>query len=358
MSLSIPLVDLGSLLVAGRNVDIARQANAAEQLTNAFEEYGLAYICLDDMEKGYAEKIAQSAVAATDDFFRLPQRVKKSIACDRSRPGVTRGYLDVGCESGGGLFERKEAFSYSYNWEGTGRLPRNSLEAENVWPCKSEGADDIRRRLSEYYIQAGKIMQAVAKALWMTWGTLEPDNGTIESRSENWLTDMIGKGDTISLMRCFHYFPQQKTARKETGSVAHTDWGFATLIAQQIGSESALQVHRDGKWHDVPPVANTFVVNCGDFASLLSRGRLHSPLHRVVLTNSERVSLVYFQYPDFDAEVPNALPGTKALSLLQNQSEKEQSQESYRPEIFGDLCFGKYIARKWDQVQRTGEEGK
>jgi hypothetical protein len=46
-----------------------------------------------------------------------------------------------------------------------------------------------------------------------------------------------------------------------------------------------------GAWRTVVPVANTFVVNCGDYFSMLSGGIFASPLHRVITRETE-VSLM------------------------------------------------------------------
>lgn len=101
------------------------------------------------------------------------------------------------------------------------------------------------------------------------------------------------------------------------------------------------------------PIENTFVINCGDYASVLSEGRLQSPLHRVRLTERERISLVYFQYPSFESKIPAQKLSSHQfshLSLFKNQSQ-DKSQEVTEDEMcvgtFGDLVY-----KKWMQVQR------
>ena len=64
----------------------------------------------------------------------------------------------------------------------------------------------------------------------------------------NYLPDLCKGGETISLMRSFHYLPYSKgdaVAATMTGAVddrigssPHTDWGFITMIVQddsQVG---------------------------------------------------------------------------------------------------------------------------
>lgn len=353
MNAGIPTVEIGSLLWAPEAITETgkrRQQLAAEELTTAFQNWGLAYLTLEDVEEGFAAKVSECGLLAASKLFSLPEDVKNSLLCGESRNGATRGYLGIGSESGGNCFERKESYGYAYEWEGTGKVPSNKLEAENVWPT-DPAFSSVQADLNRYYDHAGRIMRAVAKALAMTWS----ENGGVRNpKREESILDMVDTGRTISLMRCFHYFPStiaESSETEETGSVQHTDWGFATLNAQQHTTRAALQVLHQGIWVDVPPVENTFVVNCGDFASLLSRGKLHSPIHRVRLIDSERISLIYFQYPAFDTEVPDATPGTEHLSLLQNQSLQRPNSEPNTQQR--KQSFGEHIVQKWDQVARN-----
>lgn len=349
----IPTVEIGSFLRKEVSNDDWKQKriHAAEELRLAFQSWGLAYLVLDDVEKGFAAKVLECGLRGASTLFRLPQSLKNSMSCPESRNGVTRGYLGMGSESGGKCFERKEAFSYACEWEGPGRSPSNKLEAENVWPAPVDYSS-VKDDLMYYHDQAQKIMRAVAEALAMTW---PEEDGMSRSRREESILDMVDGGRSISLMRCFHYFPasiaDESRKRAETGSVQHTDWGFATLNGQQTGTEAALQVLHQGGWVDVPPVENTFVVNCGDFASLLSKGRLHSPIHRVRLIDSERTSVIYFQYPAFETKLPDGAPGTEHLSLLQNQS-LQQSNADHNAQQHKE-SFGERIVQKWDQVARN-----
>jgi hypothetical protein len=120
-------------------------------------------------------------------------------------------------------------------------------------------------------------------------------------------------GDTISLMRLFHYYNRESDLfsgleYRDTdllGSSPHTDWGLLTLIIEDSGPDSrALQFfHKERKeWLDVPAVPSGIIVNGGDYLSLLSKGHYHSPVHRVLCPErSDRYSSVFFYYPGYSS---------------------------------------------------------
>lgn len=333
----------------------ARQA-AAHALLDAFETVGMAYLQFNGASLHMLNKNIQPAFTEARRFFGRSLPEKQTATVEGLPKGVTRGYLGPGAESGAATFEWKEAFSWSYDWDKTDVKPQNSLEARNVWPeaiISKDGStdDNIKQSFDDLFTFMGKVMVALVDALVEAWPAAYgpvPDLRTLSKQ-----------GDTISLLRSFHYYGMTDATANMTGSCEHTDWGFATLIAQQNSGEAALQVHVDGEWIDVLPVPDTLVVNCSDFLSMLTDGRLHSPLHRVVLTENERISFVFFQYPGFDTPVPNisehGKERTKGLFLLKNQSDDAagSANENDKMPYLQDLTFGELIAMKWQQVSRS-----
>jgi isopenicillin N synthase-like dioxygenase len=170
----------------------------------------------------------------------------------------------------------------------------------------------------------------------------------------NFLDKFCQQGDTISIMRAFHYFPYEKFGQPAPegfefiGSSPHTDWGFLTLILQDpVGG---LQIFHKDEWIDVPYIPGTIVANAGDYLSLITNGKCVSPIHRVVAADRERYSMVFFYYPDFDAVIP---------SLQQDRigGNRGDQVQSFNNLLDGtvkkvDGCFGDYIMAKWAGVQR------
>jgi isopenicillin N synthase-like dioxygenase len=120
---------------------------------------------------------------------------------------------------------------------------------------------------------------------------------------ETVLAKQCDEGDSISLMRLFYYHPDDGTRGRCLGSSPHTDWGFLTLILQD---STGLQFKYNGDWHNVPHINNSLVVNCGDYLALLTQGRYHSPVHRVLCPTVDRVSFVFFFYPNYDSSMASA----------------------------------------------------
>lgn len=337
METKIPIIEIGHLLdTCGTRRKVTTEVlEAANNLKLAFEQYGVAYLRIDKYENDFARCAISKAISTTRQLFKLDESTKARFVNNDDRPGITRGFLPVGSESGSDLYELKEAFSYSYNWEIVDNEPTNALEARNVWPSNFTAG---RKTLERYYKLCSDIMAAVARALVLTVDTIEAD-----------LERVVRSGETICLMRCIHYLSGSGDAN-ETGSVPHTDWGFATLIGQTPDSEAALQVFIDDQYVNVAPVPGTFVINCGDYASVISGGRLRSPKHRVILTDTHRYSLVYFSYPAFSTPLPQNSNKTQLeLSLYANQSRGPLSSRD------GDgdgITFGEHVLYKWEQVQR------
>lgn len=306
------------------------KTEAARNLIKSFESTGLAYLHFDgESTTGYRE-ILGPAFEEAQKFFDRPLS-EKLEATERNLPlGVTRGYLGTGVESGAETEEWKEAFSWSYNHTSERYNAQNCFQAFNVWPDKG---DEMKKSFDQLYKYMLEMMLAICDAL-------------VDVVDVNLRTLCVG-GESISLLRAFHYHAYDEKRPATTGSCAHTDWGLATLVAQQVGSQAALQACIDGVWHDIAPKEDTLVINCSDFLSLVSNGQLKSPVHRVILTEQERLSFVYFQYPAFETAMPE-IGNVRNLSLLKNQADGERE---FLPN--GQVSFGEFIASKWAQVSRS-----
>lgn len=67
------------------------------------------------------------------------------------------------------------------------------------------------------------------------------------------------------------------------GLPPHSDHGLLTILMQNgIGG---LQVNHGGKWVNVDPLPNAFLVNTGDHLEIMSNGKYKSVLHRAVVNS-------------------------------------------------------------------------
>jgi isopenicillin N synthase-like dioxygenase len=145
-----------------------------------------------------------------------------------------------------------QAFSYGYPWP-EGAPPQNSLQGPNIWPETSLLSEAWRTGMLQVFTDMLAALHAVADAvaLALGWDAQE-------------LAKLCKGGDTIALMRAFHYFSydnnsssssssgsstteaaaaetgdganaeqqqqQQQQHREKVGSSPHTDWGLLTAI--------------------------------------------------------------------------------------------------------------------------------
>lgn len=325
-----PVVDIGSLLGAGSATE---RHEAARQFHAACTTTGLCQLTGHGID-------TRRVVQRMAEFFALPQADKDALAT--AKGALTRGYIGMGEESGSAALEVKEAFSCGWPWP-EGVAPHNAMQGPNRWPHAALLPPGWQCDVEAAFARFCEVSNGLARAIALAHG-----------QAEDALLAHCRGGETISMLRLFHYLPYAAADRRHPGrtdrigSSAHTDWGLLTLIVQQEGV-SGLQVCHEGAWHDVPAVPGALVVNCGDYGSLCTGGRYVSPLHRVVSDGRERLSAVFFSYPAHEANIP--VLGDRDYSLFHDQ--RGDGGRVDRASIAG-LPFGAYLAAKWQQVQREG----
>ncbi len=170
--------------------------------------------------------------------------------------------------------------------------------ARNLWPERPRG---FREALEAYWLELRRlsdhVLEIFATALDLPAGYFGPYFR-----------------QPISALRVVNYpQPAAAPAPGQLRAGAHTDYGTLTLLLQQA-DRTGLQVFSRGRWHDVPAIPGTLVVNIGDLMARWTNDRWVSTLHRVVIPSAgepgagRRQSLVYFHTPDWDAEIA-CLPG-------------------------------------------------
>eukprot|EP01130_Rhizamoeba_saxonica_P005913 TRINITY_DN2341_c0_g1_i1.p1 TRINITY_DN2341_c0_g1~~TRINITY_DN2341_c0_g1_i1.p1 ORF type:complete len:168 (-),score=37.05 TRINITY_DN2341_c0_g1_i1:22-525(-) len=85
----------------------------------------------------------------------------------------------------------------------------------------------------------------------------------------------------------------------------HTDYGFLTMVNQDL-NPTAIQVkNENNEWIDGPPIDGAFLMNIGDMLSYWTNGEYRSTPHRVIHTNSKkpRISVPFFFEPNYDAVI-------------------------------------------------------
>ncbi|KAK6774280.1 hypothetical protein RDI58_029519 [Solanum bulbocastanum] len=113
------------------------------------------------------------------------------------------------------------------------------------------------------------------------------------------------------------------------GLRAHTDAGGIILLFQD-DKVSGLQLLKDGRWIDVPPMRHSIVVNLGDQLEVITNGKYKSVMHRVIAQkDGTRMSLASFYNPGNDALI------YPAPALVDKEAE-EHNKQVYPKFVFDD----------------------
>ena len=284
---TVPVIDISALFGIG-----AARLQVARAIGDACEEIGFFCITGHGVDAALTDEVRRVARS----FFRLPLDEKQQIS---RRPPRFRGYVGMGTEglgriSGYGVADLKEAFSMGpvdfpddpYHTSAAGAAHFET----NRWPVRPQ---DFRPVMEAYY----RVMAALASRL-MGGFALALD------LPEDWFADKIDH--PISNVRVNFYPPQAHSP--DPGMIragAHTDYGSVTILLTEDAS-AGLEVRSvSNDWFEIPHRPGHFVVNIGDLMAQWTNDRFVSTLHRVGNPRAgdatDRVSVAYFQQPNYDA---------------------------------------------------------
>jgi isopenicillin N synthase-like dioxygenase len=389
---SLPIIDI-SLCDDSHAEHVKNTCYSA--IDTALTDYGTFVAIGHGIEQSYFEKAFENSKM----LFSLNNEEKLNVSMSSFNESFGRGYIPFGLEAGvSSYFEVKEGYSYGYPQQGDSILQSksNSMESANIWPPQLPIL--IAAELESIFMLKLKVTKVVLAALIRTQSLDSTQKNFIEALAatedgkHDTLREIVsGAGDTISLMRLFHYFSAESLDELDAetsnvnqvnksstgeglvtdsrgdkvsiGSSPHTDWGLLTVIMQD--NTGGLQFRHNNEWKDVPTVANALVINAGDYLHILSEGRYHSPVHRVLCPpkGKERTSFVFFYYPGFDTTL--TFKGSSKVKPSQHSEQKEgvyNTLVQMEADIHGDkissshddsenrVTFGDYILQKWHGV--------
>jgi isopenicillin N synthase-like dioxygenase len=289
----VPVIDIGPFLEGnhkGRTEVVARVRQACENI-GFFSIVG----------HGVSPELIESVRTVCNRFFDLP--LDEKLKVKRAGPG-TRGYAVLGDMAHARSLGTSSPADLQ---EGFGIGPLNISKDDpyynsddakkffppNVWPSLPA---EFRGVMEEYYRVvdrlAAHIMRIFALAL------------DLDAR---FFSDKMDKA--VNQLRAIRY-PAQSTPPVEGQLRAgeHTDYGTLTILLAE-DKPGGLQVRlRNGSWVDVHPVPGSFVINIGDLMMQWTNDHWVSNLHRVAnpprqYADVPRLSIVFFQKPNYDAEI-------------------------------------------------------
>ena len=273
----VPIIDIADL-----RVDSAASAarTAVDQIAEACSSWGIFQIT----NHGIADELIEDVWQQTRGFFNLPIESKMSVVRNRENPwGFFHNELTKNQR------DRKQVFDFTR--EGTDPIYGQS----NRWPAQQ---DAFKSSMQAYFEACTKLSLELLEAFCI--GLDLP----AKFMHADFATNHTG------FLR-LNYYPvhdpiegtdDEHQPIADLGVHHHTDAGALTVLIQD--EVSGLQVHREGYWYDIPPVAGAIVVNTGDMMQVWSNDVYHAPVHRVLAMDSvERYSLPFFFNPAADARV-------------------------------------------------------
>jgi isopenicillin N synthase-like dioxygenase len=325
----VPVIDIAPYLAGTPD----GKRRVAAELDRACREVGFYIIGGHGVDPALVEQVE----TASREFFDLPLDEKMKTHIGDTPGGV--GYAAMGdvalAYTRGQVAppDLNESFQiakvdvtddrYFQSEAARGLIPRNR------WP---ERPAALKAAYTAYYLRMGALAASLMRLSALALGL-----------PESYFDDKIDRH--ISRLN-IRLYPEQKVAPLpgQLRAAAHTDYGTVTIL-KPGDTVGGLQVaDRDGRWHDVPMVPGSFVINQGDLMARWTNDRWLSTLHRVANPpeeangGSRRLSIVFFHHPNYDAVVsclptcvgPGAAPAYGPITVSDYYSMKKAQQRMAR----------------------------
>ncbi len=224
-SISPPVISISSLFKSKDSLsdsDLVARKKCFMEIDEAFREFGV-FIAIDHpFEAEY-----QHALDHGRELFRASLEDKMAVSVE-SLGGVGRGYLPFGVESGvNSFFEPKEGFSYGFPHDET-TVADHPLQRPNTYPITTTAAtiSSLESTFHATVNVAKVIVDAIQEAITLVnagEGEVVDVDVDVHSKSNQsqlhksfeshhqgsrqLYTEASKDGESISIMRLFHYFP-------------------------------------------------------------------------------------------------------------------------------------------------------
>jgi isopenicillin N synthase-like dioxygenase len=290
---TIPTIDVSPL----RTGSEAARRDVARQIDEACTDIGFFMV----VGHGIPQDLIETTRARAIDFFALP--VEEKMKVQRPPAKISRGYNWLGDRSVAYSMGQvappdiQEAFAFGPERAASLASTVDSTSAQmyspNMWPARPADFKDI---MLSYYDAMQGVASQVLGAMAMALGI-----------NDGYFAEKFDR--QASVTRIIRYpAVTQVPLPGQLRAGAHTDYGAMTFVRGD-DTPGGLQVkHRHGGWVDVHIPRDAFVCNIGDMMMRWSNDRWVSTVHRVAVpppeaVPSDRISLVFFQYPNPDAVI-------------------------------------------------------
>lgn len=299
----IPIIDLS----VARSGGLAERQAVAKEIDATCREIGFFTITGHGVPLATMDELRSKAHA----FFVLP--LEEKCKATHPIPGTPRGYRAQGLEA----LAHANAGTTPADLKEFYHLARESWPQEpyytgpegaryfipNLWPTAPEG---LANAAAIYYAEMEKLAAFMMRLTGLALGC-----------GEHFFDDKIDRH--VSAMR-LNFYPAQTSAPKpgQLRAGAHTDYGAFTILNGESVPGGLQVLTRNGQWIDVETDPETFVINIGDLLMRWTNDRWVSNAHRVVnppapvAAQAKRLSIAFFQQPNYDALIECIAPPGKA----------------------------------------------
>ena len=337
----IPVVSMAQWRESG-----ADQSAFARELVDVLHRVG--FLALSD--HGIDEALINRHFAMLEAFFDLPEETKATI--DKRKSPHFRGWERIGAELTDNKVDYREQLDLSTEnptYPGDAVPAYLRLDGPNQWLAEGE-LPGFRDTVTEYFAAtaelADELMEVIAVGLGLPRDTFAKAFGE----------------RPLSLAKLISY---PKSPDGEAGVNAHNDAGFLTVLMQH-GVSGLQVVNPQGEWIDVPPIANTYVINIGEMLQSMTGNYLVATKHRVI-SPDKRYSTAYFHGPDLRASIEPlslgqeftdavaASPRHSSAGFMAKRDELlagDGGTQSAPVRIYGDMLWNYYV-RSYPEVVRA-----
>ncbi|XP_059664681.1 probable 2-oxoglutarate-dependent dioxygenase AOP1 isoform X2 [Cornus florida] len=255
----LPVIDLSDELKPGT----PEWDSVRPRVQQALQEYG----CFEAFFNQVPYELRKSMFGATKEIFELPLQTKSGISVETPYSSYMTGE------------------SPAEPWEGMGiedvLIPEKLRSFTNLlWP---EGNPSFGKTVRSFAEQLSEMDKMIRRMVLESLGV------------EKYCGEHI---DTTRYTLLPLKYEGPKTMESKLTLFSHSDKNLFTIL-YQLNEIDGLEVQRkDGKWINVKSSPDSFIVMAGDSFHAWTNGRVHAPIHRIMMTgNKTRYSVGLFASP-------------------------------------------------------------
>ncbi|KAH9288173.1 hypothetical protein KI387_032290, partial [Taxus chinensis] len=221
--------------------------------------------------------------------------------------------------------EARSSYNETFDFENLPKSDSVQQMYDKIWP--QDGNPEFRETIQGFTLNLAALQAKISKIFIASLGL--DIKSVYHSDFEK----------CKAFMGINHYTPNGEILEEDAEIMhPHTDIGCFTILYND--DEGGLQVRsKKGKWVDIDPVPNSFVIMVSDCVKAWSNGRYHSVEHRVVYKGwKDRISVAYVVLFADDLKI------WAAPELIDNDNPRRFKPFNYQP--FKDAYFLNYHITK------------